>query len=357
MGLTVDLEHAYDVLDEAARLATSERLVPAAWTEWTRRIDASPSKTFTVALGTALLAKATNPDVDPLALKATSGPRAYSARTVGHRVLVPGSVRYGYDLRATGREPLNNQPFFRYDRIDEIDRIHASARPHLPNLIDACRAISRLDADEALTALAAFLRVRMEAARARQAIDLRGVSLSMSDLISRTEDFVTTDPEGGRRGQAFVAAAFDLASAAVRSERVNDPSRVMPGDVQVLERGTPVLAVEVRQKVVTYEETMQFAASLRRAEVAIGMVAMLHAAQHELDDYDVLVDAQELHGVFLSLAYRVQGVLGAAAVWCGRSLDTVLSEFPQRMLHRLEEIEVSRESLRAWAVLFPEIDT
>jgi hypothetical protein len=27
------------------------------------------------------------------------------------------------------------------------------------------------------------------------------------------------------------------------------------------------------------------------------------------------------------------------------------------MLHRLEEIEVSRESLRAWAVLFPEIDT
>ena len=34
---------------------------------------------------------------------------------------MPASVEFGFDLGATGREPLNNQPFFRYDRIDQME--------------------------------------------------------------------------------------------------------------------------------------------------------------------------------------------------------------------------------------------
>ena len=306
MGLVVDQVEARAILDEAARWAASDREVPGEWMEWTRRVDGSPSKTFTAALGTALLAKATNPAIDALALKATSGPNAYSARTVGHGVLVPGAVRHRYDLRATGREPLNNQPFFRYNRIDEIDRVHARARPHLPDLIAACQAINQLDARQAYAALAAFLRVRMEAARDHRAIDLRGSGVSMSDLIDKTERFVTADPEGGRRGQAFVAAAFDLASSSVRSRRVNDPSRRMPGDVQILVGGMPVLAVEVRQKTVSHEETMHFAESLRQGKVAIGLLAMLNPSQDELDERRVRKDGERLHGVFVALAYGVE---------------------------------------------------
>lgn len=353
MGLGVDLEHARAVLAEAVERAASERRVPTEWVKWTDEVDASPSKTFTVALGTALLARATNPKIDALALKATSGDRAYSARTVGHGVLVPGAVQYGYYLRATGREPLNNQPFFRYDRIDEIDRIHASARPFLPKLIQACRAINKLSEAQAKAALAAFLRVRLNAAKARQAVDLRGVGVSVKDLVEQTEEFISSKPEGGRRGQAFVAAAFDLASPNVRSVRVNDPSRRMPGDVQLLEGGVPVLGVEVRQKVVTHDEALQFAESLRKGEVATGLVAMLDPRQAALDDYDVLVDAENLHGVTLALAYGVQEVLLDAAVWCGRPLEHVLREFPIRMLERLEEIEASAEGVRRWASLFP----
>lgn len=353
MGLKVNLEHAREILGEAVEWADSTRDVPREWMEWTAKVDASPSKTFTVVLGTALLAKSANPDVDVLALKATSGDCAYSARAVSDKVLVPGAVEYGYYLRATGREPLNNQPFFRYDRIDEIDRIHPNARPYLPVLVEACQAINKLDASQAKAALAAFLRVRLEAARARKTVDLRGVGVSMADLVGKTEDFITEHSEGGRGGQAFVAAAFDLVSPHVRSGRVNDPSRRMPGDVQVLEGGIPVMAVEVRQKVVTYEEALQFAESLRKGEVATGLVAMLDRAQAEFDPYDLLVDAERLHGVALNTAYGVQDVLLAAAVWCGRSLDHVLSEFPKRMLARLEEIEASPEAVSAWAAHFP----
>jgi hypothetical protein len=196
--------------------------------------------------------------------------------------------------------------------------------------------------------------VRLAAARSKRAIDLRGSAISMSDLIAKTERFIEANPEGGKRGQAFVAAAFDLASASVRSARINDPSRRMPGDVQVLEGPLAVLAVEVRQKRVTYEEGMQFAASLRSGNVATGLIAMLDPAQPDLNVYDLMVEAESTHGVFLTISYGVYDVLRAATVWCGQSLAVVLDEFPRKLLERLEEIEASTESREEWSDLFSE---
>lgn len=354
MGLSIDRERAARVLEAAARQADSDHRVPEEWMLRAREIDECPSRSFTPVLGTALLARATNPEIDALALKSGAGARAYSARSVATGVLVPGAIKYGYDLRATGREPLNNQPFFRYDRIDRMDHIRADAKPWVPVLIGACEAINKLGATEAQSALAAFLRVRMEASRARHAVDLRGSALSMVDLLAQTEEFIGASPEGGRRGQAFVAAAFDLVSLNVRSIRVNDPSRRMPGDVQVLKHGSPVLAIEARQKPVSAEEVALFAESLRKGDVASGLVAMLHSEQPELDAIEALTAAEHQSGVFVWLAYGVFEILGAAAVWSGCPLDDVLVDFPQRMAVRLEEIEVSPAALEDWEQRFPE---
>lgn len=354
MGLTVDRDQAEQVLEAAAQRAASDESVPARWTRTTREIDECPSRSFTPVLGTALLARATNPNIDALTLKSGAGPRAYSARSVATNVLVPGAVKYGYDLRATGREPLNNQPFFRYDRIDLMEHVRGDAEPWVPVLIAACKAINRLTATQAEEALAAFLRVRMKAAESRHAIDLRGSALSMVELLAQTEVFIDANPEGGRRGQAFVAAAFDLASPNVRSIRVNDPSRRMPGDVQVLQQGAPALAIEARQKPVTAEDVALFAESLREGDVASGLVAMLDPDQDELDATGVLEAAERDSGVFVWLGYGVFEILGAAAVWCGCPLDQVLLEFPRRMAERLEEIEVSTAALQSWEQIFTE---
>jgi hypothetical protein len=354
VGLSIDRAQATKVLEAAARQADSDHRVPEEWTLRTHKIDECPSRSFTPVLGTALLARATNPEIDALALKSGAGPHAYSARSIATGVLVPGAVKHGYDLRATGREPLNNQPFFRYDRIDRMDHVRADAEPWVPVLIDACKAINNLSATEAQLALAAYLRVRMEAARARHAIDLRGSALSMVDLLAQTEDFIDARPEGGRRGQAFVAAAFDLTSPHVRSVRVNDPSRRMPGDVQVLNHGAPVLAIEARQKPVSAEEVALFAESLRNGDVASGLVAMLHPEQPKLDAMKVLEAAERQSGVFVWLADGVPETLGAAAVWSGCPLDDILIDFPQRMAERLEEIEASPAALEDWEQRFPE---
>lgn len=56
--------------------------------------------------------------------------------------------------------------------------------------------------------------------------------------------------------------------------------------------------------------------------------------------------------MFLTLTYGVRSLLPQAAVWSGQPLEAVLKDFPERMLPRCEEIEVSRPGLQAWASMF-----
>src|SRR4051812_44248254 len=193
--------------------------VPSEWVSMTEAVGNASSKTYVAALGTALLARAVDDQTDPMSIKATpSSRRAYSARSLCHGVLVPASREHGFDLGATGREPLNNQPFFRYERIDEMQRVRD--RLGLTLLLDALREVEKLDAKAAAAALAAFVRVRLEVADAKQRVDIRGLDLGVAQAIQGITDFITENPEGGKRGQALVAAAFDLTFADVRMGRV-----------------------------------------------------------------------------------------------------------------------------------------
>lgn len=58
--------------------------------------------------------------MDVFAVKVgAEGEGAYSARGLGHGVLVPLAAELGINLGVTGREPLNNQPYFRIKRVSE----------------------------------------------------------------------------------------------------------------------------------------------------------------------------------------------------------------------------------------------
>ena len=302
------------MLERAVRRAQSGRPLPSEWVKRASKVAEGPSKTFTVALGTALLARATHPRIDPLALKESSGRRAYSARTLAHNVLVPAASEFRFDLRTTGREPLNNQPFFRYDRIDRMERVHTRARESHRYLVTCLRKIERLSQAQAKAALAAFLRDRLEAAEAIQAVELEAVSLGLRELIGQTENFVTNDPEEGKRGQALVAAAFELAFKAVQTRRVYDPSRRFPGDVQALEGAKVVLACEVRQKPVTASEAVQFAARLERGGVAKGLIVALHPDQEPLPRAELFDRAEEDHGIMLSIIEGTEELV-TSTVW------------------------------------------
>jgi len=354
MTIKLDTNVSRERFLQALALARSNLALPSEWVERTQKVGQSPSKTFIAMLGTALLAKATDSRVDPFALKTRNHRSAYSARSLCKDVLVPCAVEAGIHLGTTGREPLNNQPFFRHERVGPDMTVRPSTRPHLDYLCDSLAAMKNLDERNAVEALGAFLRVRIDAGTHQAAPLVIARALGVPQLADATTGFITSDPENGKRGQALVAACLDLIFEDVRTTRVYDPSRHWPGDVVAFADEVIILAVEVKQRPANNTEILQFAERCAQMGVYRGIAALLDPSQTPLDSDEVRQDAWRRHRVHLSILEGATDLLHAALTWTTRSLDVALDELPQLMAERLQELEVSAEGIAAWAALFEE---
>jgi SacI restriction endonuclease len=227
------------------------------WFDRVNRLGAlcPPRKSSTViaALGTALLAKATNKDVDVYSLldRGTS-PHSYSARSLADGVLARNRGRLGIDLGANGVNPLNNTPFIGKTRIDEISGVRNKEGWNY--FLECLEDLKRLKTTaQARLALRGFIKARQRSLLA--AVDLSpeaGDALGFKQLSSFVASWVAEDSEGGRRAQAAVAALLDVVypdDMEVVVGVINDPDRRAPLDVSVRrEDGSFVLAVEVKDK-------------------------------------------------------------------------------------------------------------
>jgi hypothetical protein len=333
-------------LAEAYDWARSDRAVPSEWTTFAQHTFQMPAKTYTPALGTALLARATDDRIDPLSIKADYSPNAYSLRTLGHAVLVPAARTMGFSIRNSGREPLNNQPFFRYDHMAAIERPrdkhgHAQFVAGVELLVD-------LDRHQALGALAAFLRVAIAVAQNASTYSLDDHDLTVRRVISAAETFLTGGIDIPRRTQALVAASFDLTHNDVRSRKINDPSRDYPGDVQAYVDELPILAAEARAKTVVPTEVESFVDACRLASIDRAFIIVLSPGHQKLDSDDLSRRALEGQGVLLSIVEHVGDLLRAAFIWSGLSLPDTLDRFVKSMLKRLVEIEALDSSMEFW---------
>jgi hypothetical protein len=354
MPIRLDYEKSRELFEKAFDLASSDADLPKAWVNRARKVGQSPSKTFIPMLGTALLARATNPKIDPFSLKTRSFPTAYSARSLCKDVLVPCAVEAGVHLGTTGREPLNNQPFFRHERVGPDMKVRPSTRPHLDYLCQALEAVKKLRGDRALEALAAFIRVRLEDGPSQPRPLRAERSLGVPDLAAQALAFITDDPETGKRGQALVAASLDLVFEDVRTTRVFDPSRHWPGDVVVFDEEVMTLSVEVKQRKATFSEILQFAGRCAAMGVHRALAALLAPDQELLEVDELRAEAWQRHGVHLSVLEGADGLLLTALTWTLRELPDALKTFPQHMAARLAELEVSKEGQRQWEALFKE---
>jgi hypothetical protein len=227
LGLTISQAAARQRLEEAYGWASSDRPVPEEWTQFARQTFRMAAKTYTPALGTMLVARATDARVDPLSIKAQFGPTTYSLRTLGHEVLVPAARELGFSIRNTGREPLNNQPFFRYDHMSTVNRVRN--RDEYDRFVAGVARIGSADRDEALAALAAFLRVAIDVAKQLADYAVADDALTIPRVVAAVESFLGEGTDRPRRTQALIAAAFDVTHDVVRSRKINDPSRDYPG--------------------------------------------------------------------------------------------------------------------------------
>ena len=212
MGVKIDVEAARRLLRaEAASLAP----LPPEWVDLVNRLSAacaSAPKTHIAMLGTALLAKAVDPRVDVFALKVSAGtPGAYSARNLAKEALAALAPSLHIDLGVTGREPLNNQPYFRPARITpEIEGIiRGDGLAPFRIVYEALERLDKATQAEAREALRAFLQGRKRVPPPPLDAEIPGSALP-SALGAGIRSFVQEESEGGRRAQAIAAALLDL---------------------------------------------------------------------------------------------------------------------------------------------------
>ena len=217
MGIVINRKLARQILLEEGASDSSGAPSPDDWLQRIRAFSdacVDSSKTHIAMLGTALLAKATDLRADAFAVKeggATAG--AYSVRSLGHGVLVPCAPALGINLGVTGREPLNNQPYFRVMRATEkelLPLVRGHAQEPVKLLV---RMLTLLDAvktaSEARAALRAFIHVRREHQTTYATAPKTPPLITPSQLVGLLERLVGEDSEGGKRAQAGAAGIMD----------------------------------------------------------------------------------------------------------------------------------------------------
>lgn len=347
--MKVDGIKARAQLLRAVNLAKTEAPLPTDWLAHATALR-SPDMpaTYTPFVLTALLARAVESTADAFAIKADAGPNAYSTRGLAHNVLVPVAQEHGIDLRTRGAEPLNNQPFFRYDRVDEIARVQDSAA--LDYLVGVLTRVQSLEEKDILPALAAMLRVGLRSFDGERAPEVVPAS-SLGQLISAVEEFLTENPEGGLRAQAAVAAALSCTFADVRTGLVNDPSHRIPGDVLVCAKnGEPLLAVEVRAKPIAPADAERFRSRVGTAGIGKAMLVALAAEQGRLE-YDEIIDLKTGEPSVLQVLVGPMELLATAAMWSGSSAESFAAVYPRHLAERLLEVGAPRPTVARWARL------
>jgi hypothetical protein len=240
------VEIDYDESEKALRHANDQASSGATDADWVSKVEALSQlceeagiRTHIAILGTSALAKAVCKGVDLFALKpnhAKDNPRAYSARGLSEKVLVPISAELGIHIGVTGRQPLNNQPYFRMTHLDDETPVRGSSRQAFAFTKDLIREIQDdPSTTTAKRALAAFVLVRKRY-QPKYSGPLGSVVIRPDHLAECIARFVTENSEYGRRAQAIVAGMLDVFAGPqnVVSGRINDPSRHHPGDVCVL---------------------------------------------------------------------------------------------------------------------------
>jgi hypothetical protein len=354
---SIDKRIARGILYEEAAKGAAGRIDPT-WSQPIEHLsEAATGKSLThiAFLGTAILAKCVDHDVDVFAVKTSAGPGAYSARGLCHGVLVPNAPELDISLGVTGREPLNNQPYFRIERLTRDAPVRSTGRGVLNLLCDILDRLQAASDEQARQAMRAFIDVRRRlGTRYSRSLEER-VNVSVDQVIDAIEALVGAGSEGGRTAQAVVAGLLDVLAGADRvdARRVNDPSRTVPADVNVRAAAGEgwERAFEVRDKPVSREDLYLLVSKC--AEAGVGEAVMVAIAP--APEIKLVGEAQAWaaeRGVNLILFSDWSTLVRQALHWAPTPTLVAASLLPGQVEQRLIEVEASPEALAQWEQLF-----
>jgi hypothetical protein len=356
VSIKLDYKVARQVLLQAAALADQGRASPR-WKEYVRRLsDAcmSAPKTHIAFIGTALLARSTDQRIDVHSLHARAKfPGAYSARSLAKDVLVPLSRELRVHLGVTGREPLNNQPYFHNDVVNRQMNVKGNARIALNLVCDLLDELSGIDdRGELLSALAAFLDVRRQYWTTARDYFAPETTFAFADLLNWIDRFVKADSEGGRRAQAVAAGLMDVVEGDenVETGRINDPDRNFPGDVAAYSRGKErkvVRVLEVRDKELSDSDLRDF--GCKAARFGVGRAGILAVAPNQAPlEFTGAQAEAAAKGVHLELFIGWTAFVRQLFFWLRGDAADPVRHAHERIYSRLVELECSAEAQGAW---------
>lgn len=359
--MAIDQALAARVVREEANNA-EERQLDRSWLAKIERLSelcAQPgaSKTHIAFLATAILAKAVNAKADLFAIKpdhAAGNRNAFSARSLCHSILVPLSAELAFSLGVSGREPLNNQPYFRMTRLDDGTPVAAGGRAGFDYMLDLVRELQTASSEEARRALRAFISVRRKHI-VRYADLPEGAIITPRGLAEAISKFVSEDSEGGKRAQAIVAGLLDIVvgPARVESGRINDPSRHYPGDVAIRHPENLLKwekAIEVRDKVVRVADIHIFGRKCAENGVNDASVVMVASQQPNLNSEALDVWASE-NGIGITLFHNWSAFVDQALFWSPLPKPTAAVQAVNSIHNRLKAVEVTARGVALWTSL------
>ncbi|MFC1678645.1 restriction endonuclease, SacI family [Elusimicrobiota bacterium] len=354
--MRISQARATEILKEECRKA-SHGVAGDAW--WDRLVKdlaikcEEGSKTCIAALGTAIVAKAVDLNVDAFSLQASDGKRGYSARAIAQHVLAANAIELNLNIGVEGREPLNNQPFFAKARITSKLPVKKNGLPAFGVLL---KGLERLEKCRSKSAVRAVLRSFIKARtvhRRRVAIPRNAgdtlTTITLCKLISR---FVRLDAENGKRAQAVTAGVLDAVCGEERVlvAKIHDPDRRFPCDVGILadkDDKTASVVLEVRDKIVVDSDIFHAVMKALRADVMrVGILAVAKG-QTRLDA-DRLGAWAEEQGAILRIWTSWEEMIRESLFW-GTSTHEMLPGLAfRRILRRAENLEVSPAGLQWW---------
>lgn len=356
--VTIAIEDAARVFRTEAHGAATFGVDPA-WAGKIEQLSAlceqGASATHIAFLGTSILAKSVDPTVDLFAIKPThagNNTNAYSARSLCHGVLVPLAAELGVNIGVSGREPLNNQPYFRMTSLGDGTPVRASARPAFDFMVSLVTELQKYDTTQARVALRAFIAVRRRF-QVVYATHGGAVSVTWANLASAIERFVVENSEGGKRAQAVVAGMLDVVAGPnrVESGRINDPSRHYPGDVAVRGiNGNWEKAIEVRDKRVQESDVYLFGQSCLNRGVRDAAIVLASVSQHQLDATGIASWAANL-GLGMTLFYGWGHFVDQVLWWATTPKAEGAAEAVRYIESRLIAVEASPQAVRSWHAL------
>lgn len=256
----------------------------------------------------------------------------------------------------TGREPLNNQPYFHVqvatlDELLPLVRGHAEAPVRL--LVKCLEELQKVTkTQQARDALRAFIRVRRGYQLAYPMAPKVPPKVTPVSFVSLAERVVGADAEGGKRAQAVASGVLDAVAGEdfVLVGRINDPDRHFPGDVGVLEEAGGnhlAYAIEVRNKRVSAEDITMFGRKLAEKGVSRGGVLAVAGDQPRVTTQAAEVWASK-QGVHLVSFFGWKSFLEQAFFWSEDDAAKVCEEAYRRARVRLEELEADPVAIVMW---------